>query len=201
MKIKSMMIPDPITVTLKQSIQEAIELMKINAIRHLPVVDNQKRLKGLLTLADLKQALLPSMLGEVTLTDMMISDPITVSPNDDVEIAAQIIYKHKISGLPVTRKSHLVGIITESDLLRAFIDMMGILSSSTRIDITTGKDPGGLNKAIEIIHDKGGDIINVGMSAQRTTQRTYYFRLAPCNMQPIKTALEHNGFTINAVME
>lgn len=201
MKIKSMMIPDPITVTLKQSIHEALELMKVNAIRHLPVVGARNQLKGLLTLADLKQALIPSMWGEVSLTDLMVSAPITVSPNDDIEIAAQIIYKHKVSGLPVTRGNQLVGIITESDLLRAFIDMMGILSSSTRIDIMTGKDAGGLNRAIEIIHDKGGDIINVGMSAQRTTSRTYYFRLAPCNMQPIKTALEHNGFIISAVME
>jgi len=201
MKIKSMMIPDPITVTLKHSIQEAIELMKINSIRHLPVVDDKKRLMGMLTLADLKQVVIPSMLGEVTLTDMMINNPITVSPDDDIEIAAQIIYKHKISGLPVTHGKQLVGIITETDILRAFIDMMGILSSSARIDVTTGGNPGGLNKAIEIIHDKGGDIINVGMSAQRTTQRTYYFRLAPCNVQSIKAALEHNGFIINGVME
>ena len=201
MKIKSLMVPAPITVTVKQSVQEALELMKTNAIRHLPVVDGKKQLQGLLTLADLKQALIPSMLGEFTLADMMIKNPITVSADDDVEFAAQLIYKHKIGGLPVTKGRRLVGIITESDILRAFIDMMGILASSARIDVTTGDDPGGLNKAIQIIHDHGGDIINVGMTAQRMAKRTYYFRLAPCNTHSIKNALENGGFVVQAMMD
>ena len=201
MKIKSMMVSPPITVSIKHSVQEALELMKINGIRHLPVVDSKKQLQGFLTLADLKQALIPSMLGDMTLTDMMIKNPITVSPEDDVEIAAQLIYKHKIGGLPVTKGRRLVGIITESDLLRAFIDMMGILSSSARIDVTTGESPEGLNKAIQIIHDHGGDIINIGMTAQRTTQRTYYFRLSPCDTLQIKKALEDTGFVVQAVMD
>ena len=194
------MMPSPITVTAQTSIEQAIELMKINSIRHLPVVDSQNKLLGLLTLADLKQALIPSMLGDLTLKDMMIKMPLTVGPDDDIEIAAQLIYKHKISGLPVTCKGLLVGILTESDILRAFIDMMGILSSSARIDIITSDDPGDLNRAIQIIHDQGGDIINVGMTAQKTTNRMYYFRLAPCDTHPIQKALEKGGFLVEAVM-
>lgn len=202
MKIRTLMIPAPITVTAKASIQQAIELMKVNSIRHLPVVDDKNKLRGLLTLADLKQALLPSMLSDVTLADMMIQNPITVSPEDDVERAAQLIYKHKISGLPVVDKGKkIVGIITESDILRAFIDMMGILSSSARIDITTTDDPTALNKAIQVIHEQGGDIINVGMTAQRSAERTYFFRLTPCDTLPIRQALEKSGFDVQTVME
>jgi len=202
MKIKSLMMPAPISITTKATIQEAIELMKVNSIRHLPVVDGRQKLQGLLTLSDLKQALIPSMLGDITLADMMIKNPISVSPDDDIEWAAQLIYKHKISGLPVINKGHkLAGIITESDILRAFIDLMGILSSSTRIDITTNDDSAGLNKAIQVIHDQGGDIINVGMTAQRTAKRTYYFRLYPCDTSPIKQALEECGFAVEAVLD
>ena len=76
MKIESLMVPHPITVTIQSTIHQAIELMKVNSIRHLPVVDGQKRLLGLLTLADLKQALIPSMLGDLTLQDMMIKKPL-----------------------------------------------------------------------------------------------------------------------------
>ena len=195
------MVPNPITVTVHTTVQQAIELMKINSIRHLPVADVQKQLQGLLTLADLKQALIPSMLGDLTLADMMIRNPLTVGPDDDIEIAAQLIYKHKISGLPVTYKGKLVGILTESDILRAFIDMMGILSSSARIDILTNDDPGELNRAIKIINDQGGDIINVGMTAQETANRAYYFRLLPCDTHPIQKALEGHGFVVQAVME
>jgi len=201
MQIKSLMASHPITVTERQTIPQALELMKLNAIRHLPVVDGKMNLKGLLTLADLKRALLPSMLADLTLTDLMIHNPITITPESDVEIAAQLIYKHKISGLPVTRGPKLVGIITESDLLRAFIDMMGILSSSARIDVTTSEGPGGLNKAIQIIHSQGGDIINVGMTAERTAKRTYYFRITSCDTQPIKKALEDGGFVVEAIMQ
>jgi acetoin utilization protein AcuB len=194
------MVPNPITVSVQTTVQQAIELMKINSIRHLPVADVHHKLQGLLTLADLKQALIPSMLGDLTLADMMIKNPLTVGPDDDIEIAAQLIYKHKISGLPVTHQGKLVGILTESDILRAFIDMMGILSSSARFDITTSDDPGELNRAIKIINDQGGDIINVGMTAQETANRTYYFRLLPCDIHPIQEALEEHGFVVQAIM-
>lgn len=201
MNIEALMVPSPITVNTHATVEQALELMKINSIRHLPVVDGQRNLIGLLTLADLKQALIPSMLGDLTLVDMMIKNPLTVKPADDIEIAAQLIYKHKISGLPVTQNNRLVGIITESDILHAFIDMMGLLSSSARIDVTTGENPRDLNRAMEIIHDYGGDIINVAMTAQATSNRTYYFRLNPCNTAPIQHALEGAGFVVQAVMQ
>jgi acetoin utilization protein AcuB len=200
MKIKNLMVPNPITVTSRASVQEAIHLMKQNAIRHLPVVNSKKELVGLLTLSDLKQALLPSMLGDMTLSDMMITNPITVSPEDDIEYAARLIYKHKISGLPVVRGRKLSGIITESDILRAFIDMMGLLGSSVRIDIKTDAKPGGLNEAIQIIEENGGEIINVAMTTQMTTDRVYSFRLCPCNVKPIANSLKRKGFYIQSLL-
>jgi acetoin utilization protein AcuB len=196
MKIDSLMIHRPITVSVHTSVRNALELMKSSAIRHLPVVDATGDLKGLLTLSDLKQALLPSMLSDLTLADMMITNPITVAPSDDIEYAARIIYKHKISGLPVTKGSKLVGIITESDILRAFIDMMGIITNSTRIDIITDNTSRGLNKAIQIIEKQGCDIINVGMSTHKGTLRTYHFRLSPCDSLPVTEALAKAGYKV-----
>jgi len=201
MKINDLMIPDPITITEKASVSDAIELMKVNSIRHLPVVSQKKILKGFLTLADLKQGLIPSMLGDLTLTDLMIKKPITVDPDNDIEIAAQLIYKHKIGGIPVVKKNKLVGIITESDILRAFIDMMGILTASSRIDVVIKDEPGSFRKALQIINDNGGDIINVGMTAQQTSKRTYYFRLSVCKTDIIKKALEDSGFEVPDAMD
>jgi acetoin utilization protein AcuB len=201
MKIHSLMIPDPITITANASISEAIELMKVNSIRHLPVVAEGNILRGFLTLADLKQGLIPSMLGDLTLQDLMIKDPITVSPDDDIEIAAQLIYKNKIGGMPVVKDDQLVGIITESDILRTFIDMMGILSSTSRIDVVIQDKSGSLKKALQIINDKGGDVINVGMTAQQTGKRIYYFRLAACKTEVIKKALERQGYEVLAAMD
>lgn len=200
MKIKALMVPDPITVTSRANVHQAIDVMKQNAIRHLPVVNAKNQLMGLLTLADLKQALLPSMLGDLTLADMMIKNPITVSPDDDIELAARLIYKHKISGLPVLAGRRLCGIITETDILRAFIDMMGLLTSSVRIDIKTNNEPGGLKKAIQVIEEHGGEIINVAMTTQMATDRHYSFRLCPCNVQAITSALKKKGFAIQDML-
>lgn len=201
MKISSLMIPDPITITEDASITEAIELMKVNSIRHLPVVSTRKILRGFVTLADLKQGLIPSMVGNLSLSDLMIHEPITVGPDDDIETAAQLIYKHKIGGMPVVKNRKLVGIITGTDILRAFIDMMGILTASSRIDVAIENKPGVFKKAMQIINDNGGDIINVGRTAQQTDKRIYYFRLAACKTSIIKKALEDGGFEVMAAMD
>jgi acetoin utilization protein AcuB len=195
------MIPEPITITANASISEAIELMKVNSIRHLPVVSQGMKLEGFLTLVDLKQGLIPSMLGDLTLQDLMIKDPITVGSDDDIEFAAQLIYKNKIGGLPVVKGDQLVGIITATDILRTFIDMMGILSSTSRIDVVVDNQSSGLKKALQIINDKGGDIINVGMTAQQTGKRIYYFRLAACKTASIKKALMKQGYEVLAAMD
>ena len=184
MKIHSLMIPDPITITENASIQEAIELMKINSIRHLPVVGTGKKLKGFVTLADL-----------------IIRNPIAVQPDDDVEIAAQLIYKHKIGGMPVVKNDKLVGIITETDILRAFIDMMGLLTASSRIDVVVGDERGAFRNVSQIINENGGDIINVGITAQEISKRVYYFRLSACNTKVIKKALEKEGYKVMDAMD
>ena len=201
MKIHSLMIPNPITITAHASISDAIELMKINSIRHLPVVSKGNKLLGFITLADLKQGLIPSMLGDLSLRDLMIKDPITVNPDDDIEIAAKLIYNHKIGGMPVVKDGRLAGIITATDILRTFIDMMGILSSTSRIDVVIGDQPGSFKKALQIINDMGADIINVGRTAQQTGRLIYFFRLGACKTEAIKKTLEKEGYEVLAAMD
>ena len=200
MKIHTLMIPDPITVSVNTSISEAIELMKINSIRHLPVVSAGNHLEGFLTLADLKQGLIPSMVSDLSLRDLMIIDPITVDPDEQIEYAAQLIYNHKIGGLPVTKDKKLVGIITATDILRTFIDMMGILSSTSRIDVVIDDRPDAFRRALQIINDNGGDIIHVGMT-ERAGKRIYYFRLSACKTAVIKKALEKEDFEVPAALD
>ncbi len=201
MRVRTLMISDPITISEDASIQDAIELMKDNAIRHLPVVSKEKVLKGFVTMADLKQALLPSMISGLSLKDFMIINPITVDPDDDIETAAKLIYNHKISGMPVVSESRLMGIITDSDILRTFIDMMGLLTSSSRIDLAIGDEPNALNRVIQILQDNGVNIINIGMTTHPTSQRTYYFRLSPCDTEFLKKELESKGVLVLDAMD
>ena len=201
MKIEDLMIREPITITDTTTVNEAIACMKTNSIRHLPVVADDGTLLGFVTLADLKQGLIPSMVGDLTLKDLMIKKPITVGADRDIEIAAQLIYKHKIGGLPVVEDGKLRGIITVTDLLGAFINMMGLLSASSRVDVALEDKPGVLKQAIQVINDAGGDIINIAMTAQTPGQRVYYFRLTACDTKDIRRALEREGYQVLATMD
>ncbi len=201
MKIEDLMIREPITITATTSVEEALTCMKTNSVRHLPVVGADQKLLGFVTLADLKQGLIPSMVSDLTLTDLMIKKPITVAPDRDIEIAAQLIYKHKIGGLPVVEEGRLVGIITVTDLLGAFINMMGLLSASSRVDVVIDNQSGSLKNAIHLINDAGGDIINIAMAGQQSGHRTYYFRLTACDTAGIRTALENDGYHVLDAMD
>lgn len=196
MKIKSLMVSHPITISKDASIEEALTVMKQNRIRHLPVVSQKNRLEGLVTLADLKEGLIPALIGDISLMDLMIQKPITVGPEDDIETAARRIYRHKIAGMPVVEGKTLVGIITDSDILRTFIDMMGILSAGANIEVRIGDDPEDFNRALKTIQAKGGDIINVSITSRESADRVYYFRLSPCDTRKIRKALESEGFTV-----
>lgn len=200
MKIEDLMIKDPITISENTTVSEAIACMKTNSIRHLPVVADDQRLLGFVTLADLKQGLIPSMVSDLTLKDLMIKKPITVAADRDIEIAAQLIYKHKIGGLPVVEDGKLRGIITVTDILGAFINMMGLLSASSRVDVVLENKPGALKKVIQVVNDAGGDIINIAMTAQKPGQRVYYFRLTACETSKICAALEAAGYQVLATM-
>lgn len=204
MRIRSLMVENPLCVNKKASIAEAIALMKDNSIRHLPVVDTSKKLHGFVTLADLKQGLIPSMVGDLSLTDLMIKKPITVHPDDDVEDAAQLIYRRKIGGMPVVDKTNkLLGIITVTDILRAFIEMTGILTQSVRLDVKVGKEPNAFNKVSAIIQESGGRIISVGIAPHRTKENIYYFRLAAKknDEDQIKKAVADAGYEVLGQIE
>jgi acetoin utilization protein AcuB len=141
------------------------------------------------------------MVADLSLFDLMIKNPITVHPDDDIEIAAQLIYKHKIGGMPVVKKGIVLGIITANDLLRSFIDMMGILTATSRIDVVIGDRRKSFQRVMTIINDCGGDIISVAMTAQPDRTRNYYFRLSSCETAPIKNALEKEGFEVLEAMD
>lgn len=197
MRVRSLMIKDPVTISDRTSVQEAIHLMQTNSIRHLPVVDRSKKLLGWVTLADMKQGLLPAMVTGLTVVDLMIKNPITIDPETDVEEAARIIYEKKIGGMPVVGDDNkVVGIMTVTDLLNAFINIMGILTNGTRFDVNVGEEPDGFEKVSRIIHNQGGEVISVGIAAHRTDKKIYYFRLKRCPVEPIIKALQDHGYEI-----
>jgi acetoin utilization protein AcuB len=197
MKVAEWMVKNPIVVTLDQKVQDCVDLMREHSIRHLPVVENQ-RLIGLVTESDLREVFLASLIEDLTIEGVMITEPLTVTPETEVEDAAKLIYYHKIGGLPVVDVyGQVVGIITVADLVEAFIELMGLLKSSSRIDVVLGDDPEAFERVSGLIRSNGGEVISVGISGKDLGEgRTYFFRLEKCDVEAIAGALKDAGFKV-----
>ncbi len=198
MRIKHWMIKDVVTVSPEATVEDAIQLMKKHSIRHLPVTEGD-RLVGLVTESSIRQYALPSLL-DLPVREVMIINPITIDAEATIDEAARLIYRYKIGGLPVLQDGRLVGILTITDLLEAFIELMGILRSSSRIDVIPAEDKS-FDQIVDIIRSQGGRIISVGMDVHHTGRRVYYVRLEKCPLEPIATALEMAGHEIISLVE
>jgi len=191
-----------ITIDRNTTIQEAISLMKKHSIRHLPVIE-EGRLAGLVTEGDMRQVFVASLIEELSIDDVMIKDPITVKADTEIDDAARLIHYNKIGGLPVVDEDErLLGIITVADIMAAFIELMGVLRSSSRIDIVLGQDPEAFEEVSRIISSNGGKIISVGMLPQSDRKENiYFFRLKKRRIGKIVDALGEAGYTVIASME
>ncbi|MEW6186659.1 MAG: CBS and ACT domain-containing protein [Thermodesulfobacteriota bacterium] len=199
MRVKDWMIKKVVTISRNDPVEKALLLMKKYSIRHLPVVEN-KALLGLITESDLRQVSSSALMEEMSLDQIMIKNPVTISPEETLEEAARLIYRYKIGGLPVVDKGKLVGILTTPDILAAFIQLMGVLEASSRLDLQLAARPRAFEEASGIIQQKGGQIISVGMMG-KGAKRSHLFRLKRCPLQPIIQALEKKGHRVLAFEE
>jgi acetoin utilization protein AcuB len=194
MQVKNWMIKKVVTISKNSHVVEALSLMKKYSIRHLPVVED-KILQGLITEGNLRQIMIPSLMEEMRVDQLMIKNPVTIGPDESLEEAARLIYRYKIGALPVIEKGKLVGILTTPDILAAFIQLMGVLEASSRLDIQLAARPKAFEEASGIIQKKGGEIISVGMTG-KGQKKAHLFRLKRCPLEPIIQALEKKGHRV-----
>jgi acetoin utilization protein AcuB len=199
MKVKNWMKVDPVTTKRTTLIQEAAELMKEHSIRHLPVVDDDQ-LVGFVTQSDLRQYFFPSQVEEILVHDVMVVNPITIDVSSSIDQAARLIHDYKIGGLPVMDKKKLVGVITASDIVSGFIEVMGLLQASTRIDVILAKDSG-VDDVTRIIKDGNLEIFSIATESQPSRRKVHYFRLGKGDLEPVVAALEKSGHKVVSVME
>lgn len=152
MLVSEWMTKDPRVVSSKTPVMEAMQMMRSGGYRRLPVVDGGA-LVGIVTDRDLRDATpsqatslsvyeLNYLLSKLSLKEVMQSAPITVSPDDPVERAALLMEEHKISGLPVVEHERVVGILTITDMLRAFVTGLGLKEGGTRVTADLPDEPG-----------------------------------------------------------
>jgi len=184
-----------ITISPDKRVGQALKLMQKHQIRHVPVMEHN-RMVGWITSRDLREVLLASMLEEIKVGDVMVQAPISVTPDTEVEEAARLIHEHKIGGMPVMEGDKLVGVITMLDLISAFITMLGLLKSSSRLDLLLPNRSEALDTATHLIKEAGGKIINVALGPIRGDKRPYYFRLEKVSLEPIVATLKQQGYEV-----
>ena len=160
MLVHSRMTHDVITAAPGHTLAQALELTRTHRIRHLPVLDDG-RVVGIVSAHDLRFAHPPiwledadSMrraLHEHTVAEVMTRDVVTISPLAPVEEAARVLCTRAFGCLPVVEAERLVGIITESDILKAIAELMGTGPVSSRLEVLMPNRPGELARVIRLV--------------------------------------------------
>lgn len=164
---------NPITARPEDSVTDVRELMRREKVTHLPVLDRQKRLVGILTEKDLVRVSpspattlsiweINSLLSRLKVEQVMTREVVSADPQMPVEDAARIMADKDIGCLPVVETGRLVGIITESDLFKLFVELFGARQKGLRLTLLIPEKRGELAALTSAISRQGGNIIAVG---------------------------------------
>ncbi len=186
-----------ITILPNMPIVDALNLMKRERIRRTPVVKDGK-LVGIVSDKDLLNAS-PSpatslsvwemnyLLSKITVKDVMTKKVLTVSEDTPIEQAARTMADNKIGGLPVMRGEQVVGIITETDLFKIFLELMGAREMGIRVTALIHEEHGELAKLTQAISSAGGDFIAFGQfSGEDTSNRMVTFKVSNLDEEQVK---------------
>lgn len=152
----------------ENTIEDAIALMANNKIRHLPIINDEQQLIGLVTDRDIKDAT-PSIfyVGEhrdelqKPLENIMKTDIITGHPLDFVEEAAALFHEHHIGCMPILKGNRLVGIITETDLLHTLVELTGADKPGSQIEVKVPNISGVLSEITNVIKAHKANILSI----------------------------------------
>ncbi|HSB89803.1 MAG TPA: CBS and ACT domain-containing protein [Anaerolineales bacterium] len=170
-----------ITVRPETPIQDALQLMRTDHIRRAPVVDEQGRLVGIVAERDLLEAS-PSdatslsiwevhyLLSKITVERIMTRKVVTVTEDTPIEEAARVMADNKIGGLPVMRDNEVVGIVTETDLFKVFLELLGAREAGVRLSALIPDRPGELAKLTTAITKAGGNILALVVFLGQSTE-------------------------------
>jgi len=202
-----------LTVDQEAGILDAQELMAQNKIRHLPIIDNKQQLIGIVTDRDIRSALpyrfydAPpnerEKIGTLKVKDIMTKDPISISPTYTIQDALLLIQNSKVGALPVVDDDRcLKGIISVRDLLRAFINVLGIGEPGTLLCILVEERVGQLKQIVDAITEENISFGSVLVARYwDKNKRAVFTYLLTQNVAHVKKKLQDMGFTLLDPME
>jgi acetoin utilization protein AcuB len=189
-----------IAITPDMPIHDARNLFKQEQIRRAPVIKNGK-LIGIISDEDLIDAA-PSqattlsvwemnyLLSKITVKDIMTKEVITIEEDTPIEQAARIMADNKIGGLPVVREGTVVGMITETDLFKVFLELMGARDTGIRVTALVADEPGVLQKITEAVTAIGGNFISFGQfTGEDVATKLLTFKVAGAKQEDVKKAI------------
>lgn len=215
MFVRQSMARKVITINKEAGIFDAQEKMAEHRIRHLPVVDADNRLIGIVTDRDVRSAL-PYRLFEdpankegkeklagLKIGDIMTANPRTISPGDTIQDALLLLEEIRVGALPVVDvNNRLEGIISVRDLMRAFINVLGIGQPGTLLGILVEEKIGKLKKIVDAITEENVSFGSVLVARYwEEDKRAVFPYLLTQNVAHIKRKLKDMGYTLLDPME
>jgi acetoin utilization protein AcuB len=172
MRVKNRMTPSPITASPKTNYNEALRLMETNNIKNLPVIDKRGKLVGIVTKGDMLRAEpspvttlsmyeMASLLDKVTMDKIMSRPVYAVEENCSITNAANFMLTNDIECLPVVKDEKLIGIITDTDIFKTFVEITGGGQAGTHIEARMPDQQGQLAPFIQAITNAGSYIVSV----------------------------------------
>jgi len=213
MFVSRSMTREVITVDQEATIFDAQELLAKNKIRHLPIIDKDRRLIGIITDRDIRSALPyksliehgneKEIVSKFKVKDIMTKDPISISPTYTIQDALLLIQNSKVGALPVVDDDlKLKGIISVRDLLRAFINVLGIGEPGTLLCILVEEKVGQLKKIVDAITEENISFGSVLVARYwDENKRAVFTYLLTQNVAHLKKKLKNLGFTLLDPME
>ena len=210
MRIRDIMSTNVVAVDEKTSIHDAKKVMEAHKIRRLPVMKKDK-LVGYLTERMLLEASpspatalsiheLHYLLAKMTVKEIMVKKPFTVSPDMPPEEAMQLGQEMGYGGFPVVENGRLVGVVTESDIVRLMTRVLGVTKKGKRITIKTSNAFGNMQKIMSIL-DANKTVLLSLMSLKEPDEEGWLIvlRLDSDNAEPIAKELTSSGFNVTYV--
>ena len=189
----------PVTVPPDATVAAALSAMRRGRFRHLPVVAGGE-LVGVVAHGDLEASPgtpveAAESLADRPLSDVMSTEPVTVWPDEPVEVAARLLVEHAIGCLPVVADEGLVGILTESDLFSVLLHLLGGGEPSSRITLVLPDVPGALGRAMTVVGELGVNLLTVVTEpGPEPGTRGVVLRAGTINAAPLVAALVAAGF-------
>jgi len=206
MYVKSRMTANPYTITIDAPINDVVSLMREKNLKRVPVLDGEK-VVGMLTQRDLQKVTptkmttlsifeLNYLLSKAKVRDAMSKDVISISPDALLEEAATLMREKKVSALAVVRDEKLVGIITESNIFDAFIDLLGFKEIGSRITIESADVPGAMANIAQIFSGFEANITHIAVYRGSSGRSDVVIRTNTFKTEGIEKELAAKGYRV-----